>query len=194
VASISGEAQAAIYDGYGYPQVVERPFAVEIGNHARTATLPTSVVRYLAPTVQLLVVPSLGSSPSPLASGFRRIDALRGALTLIGVRVSIIQEGVMTISGRRAGLGRSTLVAWRLDGIRSDAPPGVGTIPETIHPPSDLMALQWDTPNAIGPGGTQTYQIPVTLYLQTRFPNGHIGTYMIPSTFSVSVNFAADSG
>lgn len=194
VASISGQAQAAIYDSYGYPQVVDRPFTVEIGNDAQSMTRPASVVRYLAPNVQLLVVPSLGPSPSPLTAGFRRIDALRGALTLIGIRVSIIQEGVMTINGRKAGLGTSTLLAWRLDGMPSDAPAGAGTIPGTIHPSADVMALQWNTPDAVGPGGNQTYQVPVTLYVRTRFPNGHIGNYVIPSTFSVSVNFAADSG
>lgn len=194
VASISGQAQASIYDSYGYPQLLDRSFALDIGNDAQTATRPASVVRYLAPSVQLLVVPSLGRSPSSLSAGFHRIDVLRGALTLIAIRVSIIQEGAMTINGRNAGVGSSSLVAWRLDGTRSDAPAGVGTIPGAIHPPSDVMALQWDSPGAVGPGGTQSYQIPVTLYLRTRFPNGHIGTYVIPSSFFVSVNFAADSG
>ena len=194
VASISGRAEAAFYDSYGYPHLVDRQFSLEIGNDTQSAIRPAAVVRYLPPMVQLLVAPTLGATPSPLNAGFRRIDVLRGALTRIGVRLSIVREGSMTINGRSAGLGSSTLLAWRLDGRPSDAPSGIGTVPGTIHPPSEAMTLQWNTPDAVGPGGAQSYQVPVTLYIRTRFPNGHIGSYVIPSGFSVSVNFAADSG
>lgn len=193
VASISGEAQAAVYDRYGYPQLIDRPFTVEIGNDVQSTTRPAAVVRYQAPWVELLVVPSLGQAPPASSTGFRGIDVLRGALTLIGVRLAIIQEGAMTINGRRAALGTSTLQAWRLD-TGSDAPPGIGTTPGAIHAASDVMRLQWDSPDAVSPGGSQSYRIPVTLFIRTRFPNGHVGSYAVPSTFFVSVNFAADSG
>jgi hypothetical protein len=56
------------------------------------------------------------------------------------------------------------------------------------------MQLQWNTPDRIAGGRLQDYAVPVTLYVETRFPDGHVAFYVIPSTFSVSVDFAAQSG
>jgi hypothetical protein len=54
--------------------------------------------------------------------------------------------------------------------------------------------LQWNTPNRIVGGQPRDYVVPVTLFIATRFPDGHVASYAIASSFTVSVNFAAESG
>jgi hypothetical protein len=54
--------------------------------------------------------------------------------------------------------------------------------------------LQWNAPNHIVGGQPRDYVVPVTLFVATRFPDGVVASYAIASTFSVSINFAAESG
>jgi hypothetical protein len=54
--------------------------------------------------------------------------------------------------------------------------------------------MQWNAPDRIVGGQPRDYVVPVTLFLATRFPDGHVGSSAIASSFSVSVNFAAESG
>ena len=194
IAYISGHAQAAVYDRNGRPQLIQQAFSVQVGNHATASTRARSVKRYLAPDAQVTVIPSLGPSAPDATVGFRQIDALRGALTTMGVHLRIQQEGLMTIDGRVAGVGRSRLIGWRLDGAPSDAPAGVGTAPGQVHAFQDPLRLQWNTPDRLGPGPAHSYLVPMTLYLETRYPDGHVANFVIPSSFFVSVNFAAESG
>jgi hypothetical protein len=56
------------------------------------------------------------------------------------------------------------------------------------------MRLQWNSPDRIVGGQPLDYVVPVTLYMETRFPDGHLAFYVIASSFSVSVDFAAQSG
>lgn len=193
-ASVSGHAQAAIYDRFGSPHLVRQTFAVEVGNSASASTRAAAVKRYLPPDAVVLVAPALGSAIPAAVSGFRHIDALRGALTTMAVHLLIVHEGQMTIDGHPASLGRSILTAWRLDGGPSDAPAASGTLPGIRHPASDWLRLQWNSPDQLASGQVQSYVVPVTLYLQTRFPDDHVVEFTIRSSFTVSVNFAAESG
>lgn len=194
VAYISGHAQAAVYDRYGRPHLIQQSFAVEVGNYTLALTRARSLKRYLGPKVLVTVTPTLGPSTPTDATGFRRIDALRGSLTSMAVHALVLQEGVMMVDSRVAGIGNSRLVAWRLEGSPSDAPVGSGTVPGGIHSAQDALRLQWNAPDRIGSGQAQDYLVDVTLYVETRYPDGHAVTYVIPSSFSVSVNFAAESG
>jgi hypothetical protein len=54
--------------------------------------------------------------------------------------------------------------------------------------------LQWNSPDHILGGQPRDYVVPVTLFIATRFPDGQVASYAIGSSFSVSVNFAAESG
>jgi hypothetical protein len=163
----------------------------DLATSARTRPSRT----YLPPQVAVGVIPSLSSSNDGASGvGFRQIDALRGAFTTLAVRLLVLHEGVMRIDGVARGLGQSRLVAWRLDGTISDAPGGSGTVPGTLQAASESMRLQWNSPDRIVSTHAQDYLVPVTLYVETRFPDGHIGSYAIRSSFSVSVNFAAQSG
>ncbi|TMC63010.1 MAG: hypothetical protein E6J16_10440 [Chloroflexota bacterium] len=196
VAFISGHAQAAVYDRYGTVHLLRRPFSVEVGNHA----LATASVRpsrsYMPPRAQIGVVPyiglPIGAATTPTA--FRHIDGLRGALTSLSVQLLILREGELLINGAPRGFGQSWLTGWRLDGAPSDAPRGVGTVPGGSHRAGDLLRLQWNAPNHILGGRPREYVVPVTLFVTTRFPDGHVESYAIASNFSVSVDFAAESG
>jgi len=194
-ASISGHAQAAVYDRYGTVHLIWRTFSVVVSNDLATTARARPSRTYHPPQAAVGVVPSLGSwSGGSSAAGFRQIDALRGAFTTLAVRLLAIREGVLRIDGVARGFGQSRLTGWRLDGVVSDAPRGSGTTPGTIHAASEPMYLQWNAPDRIVGAQTQEYVVPVTLYVDTRFPDGHVASYAIRSSFSVSVNFAAQSG
>jgi hypothetical protein len=195
LAFISGHAQAAVYDRYGRVHLLRRPFSVEVGNHALATAQPRPSRTYLAPRAVVGVVPYLGSTRGDGSlTGFRRIEVLRGALTTLSVRLLINREGLLVVDGVPRGFGRSRLTGWRFDGAPSDAPPGSGTLPHRTHAAGEPMQLQWNTPDRIASGNLQDYAVPVTLYVETRFPDGHVAFYVIPSIFSVSVDFAAQSG
>ena len=195
VASIAGHAQAAVYDPYGTVRLIRRPFAVAVGNHTLATARSQPARRYIPPQTAVGVSPSLGFTPGDTTGpGFRHIDALRGSLTTLVVHLVVSREGQLVIDGRPAGFGRSHLTGWRLDGPASDAPIGTGTSPGPIHPAADLLRLQWNTPDHVTGTQPQDYIVPLTLYIETRFPDGHVGTFAMASSFSVSVGFSAQSG
>jgi PKD repeat protein len=194
-AFISGDAQAAVYDSYGNVRVINRPFSVAVGNQALASVRPQAIRGYRAPRAAVTVTPSLtGNVPVSTAAGFRHIDALRGSLTTLTIHMDLLQEGQLTIGGQPRGFGHSTLVAWRLDGAASDAPATSGTRPGRVYPAVDPLVLQWNAPDRIERALLQDYVVPVTLFAATLFPDGHLATYAIPSSFSVTVDFAAESG
>jgi hypothetical protein len=195
VAFISGHAQAAVYDRYGTVHLLRRPFSVAVGNHALATAGPRPLRRYLPPQVVVGVVPHLGAAAGPdNAVAFRHIEVLRGALTTLSVHLLINREGLLVVDGVPRGFGQSQLTGWRFDGGQSDAPPGIGTVPHHTHGAADVMRLQWNSPDRIVGSQQQDYAVPVTLYVETRFPDGHFASYVIASSFSVSVDFAAQSG
>jgi len=195
VAFISGHAQAAAYDRYGRVHLLRRPFSVEVGNHALASAGPRPSRRYLPPQAVIGVVPYLGPATDDGAGpAFRRIEVLRGALTTLSIHLLVVREGIVVVDGIPRGRGQSRLTGWRFDGAPSDAPPGSGTLPHLKHAAGDVMHMQWNSPDRIVGGQPLDYAIPVTLYVETRFPDGHLGSYVIASSFTVSVDFAAQSG
>src|SRR2546425_409096 len=194
IASISGHAQAAVYDHYGNVHLVRRPFTVEVGNHAGITARARPSRSYVPPQVAVAVVPSVGSTPATSTAAFRHIDALRGALTTLTIHLVVIREGLVTIDGARGGFGQSRLIGWRLDGGVLDAPGNSGTSVGASHSAGEPMRLQWNAPDRIVSAQPQDYIVPVTLLVETRFPDGHLASYAIASSFSVTVNFAAQSG
>jgi hypothetical protein len=193
-ALIMGHAQAAVYDGYGNVHLIQQPFSVEIGNHATATTQPPVARTYLTPQAVVAVTPAIGFQLPSSTRAFRKIDALRGALTTLSLRLWIIREGVLTIDGRPQGNGSSRLVGWRLDGAGSDAPPGIGTTPGVVHGSGDALRLQWNKPDRLIGGNPEDYVVPVTLFVATRYPDGYSAVNAIRSSFSVTVNFAALGG
>jgi hypothetical protein len=168
---------------------------VAIGNHALATAGPRPSRRYLPPQAVVGVVPYLGAATGDdTATAFQHIEVLRGALTTLSVHLQVNKEGVLLVNGAPRGLGRSRLTGWRFDGPPSDAPPGSGTLPHRAHGSGEVMRLQWNSPDRIVSGQPQDYVVPVTLYVETGFPDGHLANYIIASSFLVSVDFAAQSG
>lgn len=195
VAFISGHAQAAVYDRYGAVHLLRRPFSVEVGNHALATAGSRPLRRYLPPQAVVGVVPYLGpATDAGTGAAFRHIEVLRGALTTLSVHLLINREGLFLVNGVPRGFGQSRLTGWRFDGAPSDAPPGSGTLPHRPHSALEVMRLQWNSPDRIVGNQPLDYVVPVTLYVETRFPDGHLAFYAIGSSFSVSVDFAAQSG
>ncbi len=195
VAFISGHAQAAAYDRYGTVHLLRRPFSVAIGNHALATAGPRPLRRYVPPQAVVGVVPYLGAvSGNDAGPAFRHIEVLRGALTTLSLHLLINREGLLVVDGVSRGFGQSRLTGWRFDGGPSDAPAGTGTVPHRAHGSGEVMLLQWNNPDRIVGGQRLDYIVPVTLFVETRFPDGHLASYVIASSFSVSVDYAAQSG
>jgi hypothetical protein len=193
VAAISGHAQAAIYDRFGAVRLVQRNFSVEVGNDTLATVRRPPSRTYLPAQAFVGVSPALGSTATG-PTAFRHVDALRGAFTTFAVRLVIVREGVMFVDGVPSGWGQSRLMAWRYDGSVSDAPTGSGTRPGSAHNADQALRLQWNAPDRLAGSQPQDYVVPVTIIVQTRYPDGHLASYAIASSFTVSVNFAAESG
>ena len=194
-AYISGHAQAAVYDRYGYPYLVTRRFTVAVSNSTLAQPTHQAVRGYVPPSVVAAVAPVIdGSGLPPGKVGFRHVDVLRGALTDFYIRPAILREGYVTLDGRRAGTGRTALIAWEFSGPATDAPAAVATGVGTEHGPSDPLRLQWNAPDVIAGSIGRDYSVALILYVRTTYPDGHAATWSFPSTFSVTVNFAAQNG
>ena len=192
VATVTGHAQAARYDRYGNVNLLQRPFSVEIGNDTlATATPPTR--SYLPPQAEVTVSPTLEMSP-PAAPSFRHVDALRGALTSFGVHLLITREAQIRIGSRLVGTASSRLVRWRYDGPPSEGPALTVTAPGSVWDPGTPLRLQWNQPNRVSARQIQDYSVPLTLYLESRYQDGHVSLYVLRSSFLVTVDFAAQSG
>src|SRR5439155_20722445 len=116
------------------------------------------------------------------------------ALSILSTHILVLRRGPMTVGGPPAGVGQSRLTGWRLDGGAPDASGNSGTIVGTIHGAGEPMRLQWISPHQLVRALAEDYVVPVTLVVETRFPDGHLASYSIASSFSVTVNFAAQSG
>jgi len=175
--------------------LLQRPFSVAIGNHVLATAGPRPVRRYVPPQAVVGVVPYLEAPTSgDTEPAFRHVEVLRGALTSLSVHLLTNREGLLVVDGVPRGFGHSRLTGWRFDGGRSDAPAGTGTPPHRPYGSNEVMRLQWNSPDRIVGGQRQDYIVPVTLFVETRFPDGHRASYVIGSSFSVSVDFSAQSG
>jgi len=193
VASITGHAQAARYDRYGDVSLIRQPFSVEIGNDTLATTSARPARTYLPPQAEVRVSPAIDALPD-LTASFRHVEAMRGALTTFSLQLIVIREAEIRSGTGRVGTGSSRLIRWRYDGPASEAPSGSGTIPGHLQEAGAPLRLQWNEPDRISAKQLQDYVIPLTLYVETRFQDGHVAQYFLHSTFSVTVDFAAQSG
>lgn len=193
VATIAGHAQAAVYDRYGDVSIVRQPFSVEIGNDTLATASARPARSYLAPQVDVGVSPALDTPPDQ-AAVFRHVDVLRGALTTFSLQLLVIREGQIRSGPALLGSGRSRLLRWSYDGPASEAPPGTRTVAGEIHGGGDPLRLQWNEPDRLNARQLQDYAVPLTLYVETHFQDGHVAQYVFHSTFFVTVDFTAQSG
>jgi hypothetical protein len=193
VASIAGHAEAAKYDRYGDVSLIREPFSVEIGNDTLATASAPPARTYLPPQVEVRVSPAIDALPDPNAS-LRHVEVMRGALTTFSLHLIVIREALIRSGTAQVGTGRSRLIRWSYDGPASEAPPGSGTVPGQLQEAGAPLRLQWNEPDRISAKQLQDYAIPLTLYVETRFQDGHVVQYVLHSTFSVTVDFTAQSG
>jgi hypothetical protein len=68
------------------------------------------------------------------------------------------------------------------------------TTPGVTHRAAEPLYLQWNSPGRVRNGQALDYVVPMTLYVETVYSDAHVADYAIGSSFSVSVNFASESG
>jgi hypothetical protein len=193
VATIDGHAQAARYDRYGSVSLVQQPFTVQIGNSALAIALAQPARTYVVAQGEVRVSPALDGTPNT-GSSFRHVETLRGVLTTFSVQLLVTREGMIRIGTSRIGAGSTRLLRWRLDGLSFDAPTGSGSKPGAVQSAATLLRLQWNAPDKFSGTQRQDYVVPMTLFVETRYQDGHISQYAIESSFSVTINFAVQSG
>jgi len=194
-AHISGHAQAAAFDSFGNPYLISREFAVDVANGTSARLGRRAVVAYVAPQVAAAVSPVIrdsGVTPGPAA--FRHVEVLRGTLTDFYIRPTILREGYLTHDGVRAGGARSALSSWRYLGPATDTSPNVGTKPNALYSDTDPLRLQWNAPDPVVGQHAQDYTVPLVLYMRTVFADGNVATFAISTSFTVTVDFAAENG
>jgi hypothetical protein len=195
VARITGRAQAAAYDRAGNPYLIDRDFEVEVGNSTIASVAGAPLRNYHPPDAVATVTPVIyGSGVLPGSVAFRQVDVFRATLTDFYLRPLLLREGYMTVNGVASGSSRSTLVAWRFTGPASDAPGKLGTEPNSRHPATQPLRLQWNAPGPVVRARGQDYTVPVTLYLRSVYPDGNVELHAVNSSFAVTVNFTAENG
>jgi hypothetical protein len=193
VATIMGTAQAAVIDSYGWPELIQRRFVVEVGNRASVAAT-TSTPIYTPPLVRLGVAPTLtGSGTEPEQVSFENVQVLRGHLFDFALRPQILREAELRLDGAFDSYGHSTFTAWTYLG--PDSAGGVSaTRPGVEHPASDVLRLQWDAPDRLNGPFSSPYQVPMLLVFDSGFPDGHHQYFVVEASFYVTVGYAALSG
>jgi hypothetical protein len=195
VASISGHAQAAVFDRTGYPRLLRRSFNVEVGNNTLAGVSPAPRRLYFAPRIQARVSPTLeGSGIPPGLAAFEHVEALRGTINDLLVRIAVVQDGYFTANGVRAGSGRSFLTGWQFLGPRMGMPANLGTTIGSFHGPADPLRLEWDAPDRVTPTGMQDYSVSFLIYVSTVYSDGQVRDHAVASTVTVSVGFPAQAG
>ncbi len=195
VASISGHAQAAVFDRTGYPRLIRRSFSVEVGNSAFGAVSPAPPRAYFPPRVQARVSPTLeGSGVPPGLAAFDHVEALRGTMNDFYVRMAVLQNGYFTANGLRAGSGRSSMVGWQFLGPRAGMPMNLGTVVGSWHGPTEPLRLEWDAPDRVTPSGPQAYSESLLIYVRTVYSDGQVRDRAVASTIMVTVDFPAQAG
>ncbi len=194
VALITGQAQAARFDRHGAVHLVRVPFSVEVGNDTLATARALPIKTYVPAQGIVTVSPALEGAPAAGPASFRRIEVLRGALTDLWPHLLVTREGWIRVGATSAGPAHSTLIGWRYTGPPSDAPAGIGTRPGATGGPSEPLRLQWNQPDRLAGTQLQDYVVPVALDIETHYSDGHVARYTIDSTFSVTVDFAAESG
>ncbi len=195
IASISGHAQAAVYDRAGYPRLIRRSFSVEVGNSTLGAVSLAPRRVYFPPRIQAGLSPTLeGSGVPPGLAAFDHIEALRGTMNDLYVRMAVLQNGYFIVNGIRAGSGRSSLTGWQFLGPRTGMPAYLGTVVGSFHDPTEALRLEWEAPDRVTLSGLQDYSVSLLIYVRTVYSDGQVRDHVMASTITVTVDFPAQAG
>lgn len=194
VASISGHAQAGVFDRAGYPRLIRRSFSVEVGNSGLGAVLPAPSRAYFPPRIQARVSPTLeGSGVPPGLAAFDHVEALRGTMNDFYVRMAVLQNGYFTANGIRVGSARSSMAGWQFLGPRTGMPLNLGSVVGSFHSPTEPLRLEWDAPDRVTGSGLQDYSVSLRIYVRTVYSDGQVRDHAVVSAITVTVDFPAQA-
>lgn len=188
-ARIVGHAQAAEYGSNGLPRLVERSFAVEVGN-STAAFVGATRSTYLPPVIHTAVAPVLAhEAGTPAADGFSQIETLRGDTTQIYLRTMIQREGWRTIDRQAVASAHSSIIGWRYLPQPSDGVTWVATSGWTLA--DAPIGFRWDQPDRLS---LPAYTVHLLVAVSTRYDDGASRRFEYPAAFSVTVGYSAVDG
>jgi hypothetical protein len=195
-AHVSGTAQVADFDpATGAIVLLTEPFSVDVTNSTSGRVNQQPVVAYTAPEVRAAVVAQLApGAPPPPRRGVDRVEAPRGTTVFLYVRPIVDHEGVMTLDGKPAGDGQTTILRWTLRAGSRDGPLGAISAPGATGAQDEPLVQQWNTPDRIGPGGPEPYLIALDYTVRTSYPDGQVRDYAFSGAVAVTVAYSANSG
>ena len=195
-AHVSGTAQVADFDpASGDIVLLTEPFTVDVTNSTSGRVNLRPVVAYTAPDVRAAVVAQLApGAPSPQRRGLDIVEAPRGTTVFLYVRPIVDREGAMTLDGKAAGNGQTTILRWTLRSGSGDGPAGAISPPGTSGAQGDAISQQWNTPDRIGAGGPEPYFIAIDYVVRTSYPDGQSRDFDFSGSVPVTVAYSANSG
>ena len=122
------------------------------------------------------------------------MEAPRGTIVFLYVRPIVDREGIMTLDGKPAGTGQTSILRWSLSRGSSDGPPGAISPPGTTGGQGDPIVQQWNTPDLIGAAGPLPYFININYTVRTSYPDGQVRDYDFSGSVPVTVAYSANSG
>jgi hypothetical protein len=195
-AHVAGAAQVADFDpATGDIVLLTAPFTVDVTNSAVGQVIRQPVVAYTPPVIRTALVsePAQGSPPA-LRRGFDAIEVPRGSTVFLYVRPIVDREGELTLDGQPAGSGQTSILSWTLRSGSADGPAGQVSRPGAAGGPGDAILQQWNTPDAIGPGGPVPYYLAIAYTVRTTYPDGQTRDYTFSGSVPVTVAYSAISG
>jgi hypothetical protein len=168
---------------------------VDVTNSAVGQVIRQPVVAYTPPVVRPALVSELApGSPPALRRGFATIEVPRGSTVFLYVRPIVDREGELTLDGQPAGRGQTSILSWTLRSGSADGPAGQISRPGAAGGPGDAILQQWNTPDAIGPGGPVPYNLAIAYTVRTTYPDGQTRDYAFSGSVPVTVAYSAISG
>jgi hypothetical protein len=195
-AHVAGTARVADFDpATGDIVLLAAPFTVDVTNSAVGQVIQRPVVAYTPPVVRAAFVSELAAgSPPASRRGFDTIEVPRGTTVFLYVRPIVDREGQLTLDGQAAGSGQTSILSWTLRSGSADGPASQVSRPGAAGGPGDAILQQWNTPDAIGPGGPVPYYLGIEYAVRTAYPDGQTRDYSFSGSVPVTVAYSAISG
>jgi hypothetical protein len=202
VARLHVIGQALDFDGNGNPVVRRVDGYVDVSNHdgaAGTGSAPVDA----PPQIEVGAIAAAQDgdgtmpAPDPTAAPSAHAVTIRGRLLALSLRPILLQPGVELIDGAQVGIAATTLLRWQYTGRATDAPPLEATAPGATGDAETPVLVQYDHAEKTDPLGRPVdEQVPLTLTLQSAYPDGTLLDTTVTGTISVSIYYAGltDSG
>ena len=170
---------------------------VDVSNKASAVGLGAPPV-YTAPVLQAGGIGDgqRGDGSIPLAdltaAPTSHLTTIRGHLLLIYSRAVVISPGTESVGGVNVGTATSSTVSWKYLGRWTDAPIGEGTQPGATGGSVNAISLQWNNAEMLnGFGKPVDEQVPITMQVNTTYPDGHVVSESVTGNIAVTIYYVA---